>query len=115
MLIESWENREAEKLVKETAKNKIRKFIQQTLQEAICNFIEPQKETKTEQLTDTSTPEVIGDPISDVKMNQMDHNLGSDGKNAQTTSVKAGNAKGGNDYTAGQRRAIFSDKTKQAE
>jgi hypothetical protein len=93
----------------------LRRLIRQTLKENISNFITPQKQTATKQLKDTSKSEIIGDPISDVKMNQNADNLGSYEANSPTVAVKAGATKGGKDYTTGQKQAKFSGKTTQAK
>jgi len=81
--------------------------------ESVNNFLDKEPGTETEQLDDSSKPQELGDPLKDIKMNQMT-NLGSDGENAPTTAVKAGVVKGGNGYETGQRHANFQDKTEQA-
>lgn len=83
--------------------------------EAVSNFLKKQKQTETRQLDDHSESKELGDPISDVKMNQQGHELGSDGKNAPTVSVTAGQPKGGIGPDAGQRTAQFHDNTKLVE
>lgn len=97
------------------SEQKLRSHIRNLLNEMVNNFLEKEKETTTKQLKDDSKSQVIGDPISDVSMNQMVNELGSDGKNAPTVSVKAGATKGGSNFNAGQHQANFSNKTIQAK
>ena len=91
----------------------LRQLIRQSLVETISNFITPQEETNTKQLKNSSTPTKLGDAIEDVSMNQKADDLGSDGNNAPTVSVKPGTSIGHGD-SSGQKKAIFSNKTKQA-
>jgi hypothetical protein len=93
---------------------RLRAYIRQVLNEEVNNYQEKQPETATKQLDDNSTDKDLGDPLTDVKMNQKADDLGSDGKNAPAVSVTAGSAKGGKTPTAGQHQTKFSDKTKQA-
>lgn len=52
----------------------------------------------------------LGDPVKDVKLNQQPSGEGADKKNAPTVAVKAsGKSK------EGQKKAVFSGKTKQAK
>lgn len=83
--------------------------------ESVCNFLKKPKETETKQLDDNSKHKILGDPLTDVKMNQNANELGSDGKNAPTVSVTPGSAKGGDNFEAGQHKAQFKDRTKLAE
>ncbi|PBQ34026.1 hypothetical protein CNR22_20335 [Sphingobacteriaceae bacterium] len=93
----------------------IRNLVRKTLMEGVNNFLQKDAETNTKQLEDNSKAQEFGDPISDIKMNQMANELGSDGQNAQTVAVKVGEAKGGNGPESGQRKANFQDKTELAE
>ena len=93
----------------------IRNYIRQVLTESVNNFIDKEEETATKQLDDASKPQDLGDPLTDVKMNTMANELGSDEKNAPTVSVKPGETKGGNGPETGQRKANFQDKTELAE
>ena len=90
----------------------LRESIQLAM-ESISNFIKPQPETATKQLDDNSKPQELGDPLFDIKMNQMADDQGSDEANAPTVAVTAGGTKGGNGPDAGQHQANFQDKTKQ--
>ncbi len=92
----------------------IRSYIRKIITEEINNFLKKELATATKQLEDNSKPTEIGDPF-DVKLNQMANELGSDGENAPTVSVKAGAVKGGSKSTAGQHQANFDGKTKQAK
>jgi hypothetical protein len=92
----------------------IRQRIRQILEEVVNNFLESQPETKTRQLKDNSKPEELGDPISDIEMNQRANETGSD-STSPTVSVKPGATQNGSDFTTGQKKANFSDKTKQAK
>jgi hypothetical protein len=83
--------------------------------ESVSNFLKKQKQTETKQLDDNSKDQDLGDPLTDVKMNEQADSLGSDGKNAPTVSVTAGTAKGGNGPETGQPKAQFHDKTSLAE
>ena len=91
--------------------NQLRKHIRKVLEEEVNNFLD-KEETATNQLRDASKPELIGDPMFDVEMNQMADELGSDEANAPTVAVVAGATKNGNGPTSGQRQANFKDKTK---
>ncbi|MFL5762949.1 MAG: hypothetical protein ACJ77K_03335 [Bacteroidia bacterium] len=95
--------------------DKLRLYIRKFLQESINNFLDKEPATATKQLKDTSKSQVLGDPISDVELNQMADDQGSDGTNAPTVSVKAGATKGGNGPETGQKKVAFSDKTKQTK
>lgn len=101
--------------MEEKDENILRYTIRKAICEAVNNYLKHEPATHTKQLNGSTEGKIIGDPISDVKMNQQADNLGSDGKNAPTVSVKPGAAKGGTDFTAGQRAANFSDKTEQAK
>jgi hypothetical protein len=90
----------------------LRKYIRKALRESINNFQEKEAETATKQLKDISKPQVIGDPLSDVKMNQKANELGSDKANAPTVAVAPGAKKGGNGPDTGKHQAKFSAKTK---
>ena len=92
----------------------IRKYIRKVINEEVNNFLKKEEETATMQLKDNSKSQNLGDPLSDVKMNQMASELGSDEANAPTVSVEAGSAKGGNGPEVGQRQANFKDKTNMA-
>ena len=92
----------------------IRKYIRKVLSETVNNFLDKEEETNVKQLKDNSKSQNLGDPLSDVKMNQMANELGSDEANAPTVSVEAGSAKGGNGPKVGQRQANFKDKTRLA-
>lgn len=94
---------------------KIRQQIRHILEEAINNFIKLQPETKTKQLKDNSKPLELGDPLTDVQMNQKANELGSDGRNAPAVSVQAGSTKGGSTSNTGQKTAKFTDKTRLAK
>ena len=94
--------------------NQLRKHIRKVLEEEVNNFLDKEDATATKQLTNTSKPQELGDPISDVDMNQMADDQGSDEANAPTVAVTAGGIKGGSAPTAGQRKASFKDKTKLA-
>jgi len=94
--------------------DQLRTHIRKVLNEAINNYIESQPKTKTKQLKNSSKSETLGDPL-DVKLNQKVNELGSDEKNAPTVAVKVGASKGGSDATAGQKKASFDAKTKQAK
>jgi hypothetical protein len=83
--------------------------------ESVNNFLRKQKETKTRQLDDNTEFKNLGEPIRDVKMNQLADELGSDGNNAPTVSVTAGAIKGGYGPETGQPKAQFHNKTKLAE
>lgn len=91
--------------------NEFRKYIRKVLNEEVNNFLDKEKETDTKQLKDNSKSQNLGDPLSDVKMNQMADELGSDGTSAPTVSVTAGAEKGGEGFEVGQRQANFKDKT----
>ena|ERR1700744_17650 len=95
------------------AQTEMRKYIRKLLQESINNFIDKEEQTNTKQLKDTSAPQMLGDPLN-VELNQMADELGSDEANSPTVSAIAGEAKGGNEPTTGQHKAVFSDKTKLA-
>ncbi len=94
--------------------NEFRQYIRKVLNEEVNNFLEKEEATSTKHLDDNSKGQVLGDPLIDVKMNQMANELGSDGKNAPTVSVTAGSEKGGNGPEVGQRQANFKDKTNMA-
>lgn len=91
--------------------NEFRKYIRKVLNEEVNNFLDKEKETDTKQLKDNSKSQNLGDPLSDVKMNQMADELGSDGDNSPTVFVTAGAENGGDGFEAGQRQANFKDKT----
>jgi hypothetical protein len=55
--------------------------------ESVNNFLKKQKETRTRQLNDDSEGQRLGDPLTDVKMNQMANDLGSDGQNAPAITL----------------------------
>lgn len=93
---------------------KIRKYIRQVLSETVNNFLENEEATTTKQLDDNSKGRVLGDPLTDIKMNQMANELGSDGKNAPTVAVTSGAQKVGSEPEVGQRQANFKDKTSMA-
>lgn len=93
---------------------KLRIHIRNVLNETVNNFLDKEEATKTKQIGDNTKSQVLGDPLTDVELNQNADELGSDGKNAPTVSVKPGSTKGGNGPTAGQSTAVFNDKTKLA-
>jgi hypothetical protein len=97
-----------------TSINEIRTLIRKVLNEEVNNFLDKEEETATKQLKDNSKSQVLGDPLIDVKMNQMANELGSDGNNAPTVAVTSGSEKGGNGPEVGQRQANFKDKTNMA-
>jgi hypothetical protein len=94
--------------------NKLRQYIRKSLEESINNFLDKEPATATKQLNDTSKPQELGDPLTDVKLNQMADDQGSDEANSPTVSVATGGKKGGNGPEAGQHKSNFSDKTKLA-
>lgn len=96
------------------AQSALRKYIRSVLEESVNNFLDKEEATETNQLKDDSKPEVLGDPLFDIELNQMADNLGSDGDNLPTVSVVVGKIKGGNKPNAGQHQAVFSDKTEIA-
>lgn len=96
-------------------KIEFRKYIRKVLNEEVNNFLDKEKETATKQLANNSKSQVIGDPLTDVKMNQMADELGSDEQNAPTVAVTPGATKGGQGHETGQRQANFSAKTKLAQ
>jgi hypothetical protein len=97
-----------------TDEQKLRQHIRKVLNEEINNYLDKEEETNTKQLADTSKPQLIGDPIEDVELNQLADDLGSDGDIAPAVAVKAGPVKGGNDFTAGQPQPQFAEKTSLA-
>lgn len=99
-----------------TDSQKFRRHVRKVLQEQINNFLQHEEETDTKQLKNTALKsQVIGDPISDVEMNQLADDQGSDGDNAPTVAVKAGGSKDAADFTTGQPQANFEDKTELAK
>lgn len=91
----------------------LRQLIHQTSNESVNNFLEKEPQTQTRQLDDNSKGEEIGDPISDVKMNQNDGKTGNDSTNPPV-STRAGKVKGGNGFEPGEAKAVFAGKTEQA-
>jgi hypothetical protein len=99
-----------------TDSQKLRRHVRQVLEEQINNFLQHEEETDTKQLKNTAPKsQVIGDPVSDVEMNQLADELGSDEANAPTVAVKARGSRGGTDFTTGQPQANFEDKTELAK
>lgn len=70
----------------------------------------PLVDEKPKPSADSSKPQLIGDPLTDVELNTMVDETGSDGKIAAATEVKAGPDQGGNDYSAGQHKPNFTSK-----
>jgi hypothetical protein len=98
------------------SEQQLRRQIRQLLSETVNNFLDKEEETSTKKLTNPSPkPQVLGDPISDVEMNQLADEQGSDGTNAPTVAVKAGSTKSGTDFTAGKHKSSFQDKTTLAK
>ncbi len=56
----------------------IKNLVRQTFSEEVSNFLKKEPETATKQLDDTSEPKELGDPLRNIKMNQMTNELGSD-------------------------------------
>jgi hypothetical protein len=97
----------------------IRHLMLQEIKELGIRFVPPATNEeyerifgeKPKQLSDTSEPKLIGDPLTDVDLNQMENESGSDEDAATAVAVKAGAPKAENDLTKGQRKTNFLSKT----
>jgi hypothetical protein len=93
----------------------MRKYVRHVLNEEVNNFLGKEEQTTTKQLANPEPKsQVLGDPL-EVQMNVLADETGSDEQNAPTVSVKAGDAKSGSDFNAGQLQASFQEKTELAK
>lgn len=95
--------------------NKVRAILSETEAKKPNNFLDKEEATNTKQLSNNSESQVIGDPLTDVKMNQLADDQGSDGDNAPTVSVTTGAETNSNDEHNGQKKPVFHAKTTMTE
>lgn len=72
----------------------------------------PINSPKPAQLANQFATTEVGDPLSDVELNQMVSEETADEKIATAVVVKAGAEKKGDNVTAGQRKPVYTSKTK---